>query len=242
MLAGQNSVVLRFFRHPAEEQPQRMADSEPVEIILRPDIESRSFHASTKAYQGPQDQWPQAVGAFSNGFDFTPDADHQLRIQMDEAVFVTEPEWLYMIHRRQDARRGHDPDSDLFSPGYLSVYVNGNQSVTLRATAGKAQDLSKKGASVTDSTTAPAATEDDTRIAASEVLKRNLDHYVVRRGDLKSVIAGYPWFLDWGRDALIFARGLVAAGKATQARDILIQFARFEKDGTLPAEHDSGRK
>ncbi len=245
MLVGQNSVLLHFFRHPAKDRPQRLADSEPVEIILRPDIENRSFHAATKAYQGPEKQWPQAVSALSNGFDFTPAADHQLRIQMDEAVFITQPEWLYMIHRRQDARRGHDPDSDLFSPGYLRVKVEGNQSVTLRATAGNAQDISKAGASVEDSITAPFATEEDTHIAASEMLNRSLDHYVVRRGDLKSVIAGYPWFLDWGRDALIFVRGLVAAGKTAQARDILIQFARFEKNGTLPnmiqAESDANR-
>ncbi|MGD9149385.1 MAG: amylo-alpha-1,6-glucosidase [Desulfobacterales bacterium] len=244
MLAGQNSVVLHFFRHPAEDQPQRLADSEPVEIILRPDIESRSFHTVTKAYQGPEDQWPQAVGAFSNGFDFAPDADHQLRIQMDEAVFVPELEWLYMIHRRQDARRGHDPESDLFSPGYLSVYVEGNQSVTLRATAGKEHDIAKAGASAADSMSAMAE-EENTHIAASELLKHNLDHYVVRRGNLQSVIAGYPWFLDWGRDALIFVRGLVAAGKAAQARDILTQFARFEKKGSLPnmiqAENDANR-
>jgi predicted glycogen debranching enzyme len=245
MRAGQNSIILHFFRHPAKERPQRLADSEPVEIVVRPDIESRSFHATTKAYQGPEAQWPRAVRAFSNGFVFTPDADHQLRIQMDKAIFVPEPEWLYMIHRRQDARRGHDPDSDLFSPGYLSVRVQGNQSTTLGATAGNAQDLSKADASVADAMTSPATTEDDTHTAASDILKRNLDHYVVRRGNLKSVIAGYPWFLDWGRDALIFVRGLVAAGKAEQARDILIQFARFEKDGTLPnmiqAENDANR-
>ncbi|MGD2099704.1 MAG: amylo-alpha-1,6-glucosidase [Desulfobacterales bacterium] len=245
MLADQNSVALHFFRHPAENRPQRLADSEPIEIILRPDIESRSFHATTKAYQGPEDQWLQAVSAFSNGFDFTPDTEHQLRIQMDEAVFVTEPEWLYMVHRRHDARRGHDPNSDLFSPGYLSVYVDGNQSVTLRAAAGKAQDILQAGVSVVDSKTAPAAAEDGTHLAVSDILKRNLDHYVVRRGDLKSVIAGFPWFLDWGRDALIFVRGLVAAGKAAQARGILIQFAQFEKSGTLPnmiqAENDANR-
>ncbi|MGD8993097.1 MAG: amylo-alpha-1,6-glucosidase, partial [Desulfobacterales bacterium] len=245
MLAGQNSVALHFLRHPSDKRPQRMADSEPVEIILRPDIESRNFHATTKAYQGPENQWPQAVDAFSNGFEFRPDAHHQLRIQMDEAVFVTEPEWLYMIHRRQDARRGHDPDSDLFSPGYLRVKVEGNQSVTLRATAGNAQDLSKKGASVSDPARATGAAEDDTHRAASAILKHSLNHYIVRRDDLKSVIAGYPWFLDWGRDALIFARGLVAAGKAAQARDILVQFARFEKNGTLPnmiqAENDANR-
>ncbi|MBW2437143.1 MAG: glycogen debranching enzyme N-terminal domain-containing protein, partial [Deltaproteobacteria bacterium] len=192
MVAGQNAVTLRFFRHPAEGLPQRLADSEPVEIILRPDIESRNFHTATKAYQGPEKQWPNAVHAFADGFDFTPDADHQLRIQMDKAAFVPEPEWLYMIHRPQDAGRGHDPDSDLFSPGYLSVFVEGHQSVTLQATAGTAEEMSQAALPAAVATTEPALAEGETHTAVTEKLKAAMDHYVVRRSDLKSVIAGYP--------------------------------------------------
>ena len=58
--------------------------------------------------------------------------------------------------------------------------------------------------------------------------------FVVRRDDSWTVIAGYPWFLDWGRDTLIFLRGMIAAGMLDLARDILVQFARFESQGTLP--------
>jgi predicted glycogen debranching enzyme len=58
--------------------------------------------------------------------------------------------------------------------------------------------------------------------------------FVVRRDDTRTVIAGYPWFLDWGRDSLIAARGLIAAGMLPEVRDLLVTFARFEKDGTLP--------
>ena len=48
------------------------------------------------------------------------------------------------------------------------------------------------------------------------------------------MIAGYPWFLDWGRDSLICVRGLIAAGRCGEARGVLQQFARFEDRGTLP--------
>jgi predicted glycogen debranching enzyme len=48
------------------------------------------------------------------------------------------------------------------------------------------------------------------------------------------VIAGYPWFLDWGRDSLIAARGLLAAGWVEEVRDLAVVFARFEENGTLP--------
>ncbi|MEG2076691.1 MAG: amylo-alpha-1,6-glucosidase, partial [Victivallaceae bacterium] len=44
----------------------------------------------------------------------------------------------------------------------------------------------------------------------------------------------YPWFLDWGRDTLIALRGIIAAGMQSEANDILLQFAKFEENGTLP--------
>jgi predicted glycogen debranching enzyme len=58
--------------------------------------------------------------------------------------------------------------------------------------------------------------------------------FIVKREDTRTVIAGYPWFLDWGRDTLICLRGIIAAGMHDESRDILIQFARFEDRGTLP--------
>jgi predicted glycogen debranching enzyme len=227
-------VVLSFFRHPADQLPNRLADSKPVSIILRPDIENRNFHASTKAYQGLEDQWPHTVTAFSNGFHFAPDADHHLKVQISAGSFTWEPEWLYMVHRPQDAQRGHDPDSDLFSPGYLSASVAGNQTVRLRADVGSKNDIAQQKPTIPHSTALPISAESNGPATITRTLKTSLDHYVVKRGDLKTVIAGYPWFLDWGRDALIFVRGLVAAGKIAAARDIVFQFARFEKNGTLP--------
>src|SRR5205823_1307258 len=50
----------------------------------------------------------------------------------------------------------------------------------------------------------------------------------------KSIVAGYPWFLDWGRDSLICARGLISAGMLNEVRELLVTFGKFEKDGTLP--------
>src|SRR5205085_12361858 len=49
-----------------------------------------------------------------------------------------------------------------------------------------------------------------------------------------TVVAGYPWFLDWGRDTFICARGLLAAGMNQEVQQLLLTFARFERDGTLP--------
>jgi hypothetical protein len=65
-------------------------------------------------------------------------------------------------------------------------------------------------------------------------LVRSASAFVVRRGAGKTVIAGYPWFLDWGRDTLICARGLMAAGLWEEVKQIVLTFAQFEENGTLP--------
>jgi predicted glycogen debranching enzyme len=67
-----------------------------------------------------------------------------------------------------------------------------------------------------------------------DLLLAALDDYIVARGNLKTVIAGYPWFLDWGRDSLIFVRGLIAAGRFESARAVLKLFGQYEDRGTLP--------
>ncbi|MGE5548706.1 MAG: amylo-alpha-1,6-glucosidase [Solirubrobacterales bacterium] len=52
---------------------------------------------------------------------------------------------------------------------------------------------------------------------------------------LCSIIAGYPWFNDWGRDTMISLEGLtLVTGRASEARDILRTFARYVKDGLIP--------
>jgi predicted glycogen debranching enzyme len=70
--------------------------------------------------------------------------------------------------------------------------------------------------------------------AFEDELRQAARAFVVQRGQGKTVIAGYPWFLDWGRDSFICARGLIAAGWIQEVKDLLITFARFEKEGTLP--------
>ena len=67
-----------------------------------------------------------------------------------------------------------------------------------------------------------------------QAARESLGAFVCRRGDFASVIAGYPWFLDWGRDSLIFCRGLIGNGREELAKEILRLFGRFEEEGTLP--------
>jgi starch synthase (maltosyl-transferring) len=65
-------------------------------------------------------------------------------------------------------------------------------------------------------------------------LLKALDAFVVKRDDGRTVIAGYPWFLDWGRDSLIVARGMLSGGMTDEVVKLLKVFGRFESHGTLP--------
>jgi predicted glycogen debranching enzyme len=234
MAAEQNCLRMVFSRELAEGKNGLLTDNDQVRLILRPDVESRNFHETTKAYQGPEHTWQKAVKKDASSFTFAPDEEHKLKLVISEGSFVWEPEWHYMIHRPIEAERGLDPDSDLFSPGYFSTFLKGGQSVelTARITARKNQNDIEPRPLLQKMR--PVAFENNRSWRLDEALNHAVDHYVVKRGSLHSVIAGYPWFLDWGRDALIFVRGLIAAGKTEKARSILTQFGQFEKNGTLP--------
>jgi predicted glycogen debranching enzyme len=72
-------------------------------------------------------------------------------------------------------------------------------------------------------------TESDSR------LDRSIDSYFVKRGSGKTIIAGYPWFGDWGRDTFIALRGLaLATGRLEVARDILLEWSHAVSEGMLP--------
>ena len=234
MVDGENAMQLMFYRHPAAGQKEKLNDNSQVMLILRPDIEDRNFHDTTKAYLGPEKQWSKSITTHSDGFSFTPDQNRCLQIRTSRGHFVWEPEWQYMVHRPIEKERGLDPNSDLFSPGYFSMELKGDEHVELTAQvseADKQKPLEPKSADCNEDVYGIDTTSE---WKPAEALNRALDHYIVKRGPLKSVVAGYPWFLDWGRDSLIVVRGMIAAGRTDDARAILKQFGQFEKDGTLP--------
>ncbi len=235
MVENENTICMSFFRDPAGKSRDKLMDEKSVQLILRPDIEDRNFHENTKAYKGPESWWEKCITTGDKSFLFTPDKDRRLRLDLSEGDFTLEPEWQYMVKRPMDAERGLDPDSDLFSPGYFSTFLNGGKSTQLWARMEKSPPQEQYSV--------PVLTE---KLYKEQLgfgcikedlfpsLKMALDSYVVKRNGLKTVIAGYPWFLDWGRDSLIFCRGLIAAGRTQDAKAILKQFGRFEKHGTLP--------
>ncbi|MBR1609668.1 MAG: glycogen debranching protein, partial [Kiritimatiellae bacterium] len=70
--------------------------------------------------------------------------------------------------------------------------------------------------------------------ALGDALSAAFRAFVARRDGAPTVIAGYPWFLDWGRDTFIALRGALADGMDAETLAVLRRFGAFEDRGTLP--------
>ena len=232
MIQQENAVRLIVRRHPAgADVPAPLSDDIPVDLIVRPDIEDRISHAKTKAHAGPETTWPNAIQTTKHGFSFTPVPERRLRMATGQGGFTAQPEWTYGVAHPLEAERGLGDSSDLFSPGYFRLPLQGGDTVTVTAEIDTDPDNPPRE---TDANPADVSFPLPSPSPVAAILKSSLHSFVVKRGDRKTVIAGYPWFLDWGRDTLICLRGMIAAGMSGAARSILLELAAHELDGTLP--------
>ncbi len=236
LVPGENRAAFSFSREPGGGDPARPDDAESVELILRPDVESRSFHGKTKAFTGPEREFPAAVRPEPAGFVFAPPGRVPLSVRLDGGRFVAEPEWHYMVAHPDEAARGQDGSTDLFSPGWFSATLAGGDAVVLHAGVPDDGSQVRKFAS---SHVQPANLQTCEPANAAKggfeaALAASARTFLAVREDAPTVIAGYPWFLDWGRDTFIALRGLLADGLSDVALAVLRKFGDFEDRGTLP--------
>ena len=238
MVEGENKIFLKFKRLGCSESfnvDDCLGDEKDVQLIVRPDIENRNCHEKTKAFIGPEKRFPESIQVKKSGFIFTGNPGLKLDVESSKGDFVQESEWKYMLHHPFEEQRGLESNSDLFSPGYFSFSLTADDEVLVTAAIkpDKPGRLMKKSSA------------DNSSQLCLSILKHAISDFIVQRDEHTTVIAGYPWFLDWGRDTLICLRGIISAGFIEEAKDILVQFAKFEKGGTIPnmirGEDDSNR-
>lgn len=211
-----------------ESDPNGLPPETPVTLTVRPEIDFRVNHENTKAYNGPETQFPKALEASDNGFTFTPSGPWGLRVAAN-APFTKNPKWQYGVQMPEDAARGLDAANDQFSPGAFNLDLKGGDEFRLEATG---EILERK---VQPLKIAPwIALDAPTQLPFDQALLKAMKRYIADREGNKTIIAGFPWFLDWGRDTLICLKGLIAAKLFDESRDIIRQFASFEHNGTIP--------
>ena len=142
--------------------------------------------------------------------------------------------WYRDFEYAIEQERGFDYREDLFQPfafefdGVRSASLIVSTEATIQSDPGKAEkaEIKRRAALLK-----VAVAKDD--FAKELVLAA--DQFIVRRGEGHTVIAGYPWFSDWGRDTMIALNGLtLATGRHEIAREILLEFSKHISQGMLP--------
>jgi starch synthase (maltosyl-transferring) len=232
MLEEKNTTIFQF-RRPTEKgaSGKQLPANADVRLTVRFDIEDRNFHSETKRNGGADYHFSANTHTLDkqNGFAFTPATDRQLRVFADGCEYHPQPEWCENIPHPVERSRGQVGSGDAYSPGWFEMPLPKGANITLVVTA-DANDPSRSELERANHKLQLKGADND----FGQQLKCATHAFVVRRNQGKTVIAGYPWFLDWGRDSLICARGLLAAGMTDEVKQLLLTFARLEKDGTLP--------
>jgi len=156
-------------------------------------------------------------------------------LQFDPAaVFRPGPNWFCDFDYARERERGLEATEDLWTPGELGIpLVPGKTSwLVLSTEQGMVDAIDPDALAVAERArrAALAATEPDDFRAQ---LRLAADKFVVRRGSGRSIVAGYPWFTDWGRDAFISLGGLGPHDAALE-RDVLLSFAPHVQAGLVP--------
>jgi predicted glycogen debranching enzyme len=228
VLRGKNIAGIRYTIDPAEVGK--------AELHLAPMVSLRDFHGTRRRgdVRLPYDIEDRRIRVGAEDQE-----DLTLHVEADAGVAVDGPDWwlghTYAIERA----RGLDDTEDLFTPGRFVFDTDTKASITLWASLEPLESLPKfDGASGTQSATR------SPRSAVLQRLHRAADDFVVTRhrpdGCLgTTILAGYPWFSDWGRDTMIALPGLLLATKRfEEAKQVLSVFAEYASEGMIPNRFD----
>ncbi len=161
----------------------------------------------------------------------------EIHLQVPGATFEEHPQWYYNVEYRREWERGGDAHEDLFSCGHFSLQLKQGDRVgviasTLPPNGKDAFEMFEKEKQRRQSLLARVEAQD----SFINHLVLSADQFIVRRGEkAKSVIAGYPWFTDWGRDTMIAFPGLCLLTKRfSDAKEILLEFCEYISEGMIP--------
>ena len=146
-----------------------------------------------------------------------------------------EPCWYRNFLYDEELARGLDAVEDLAAPGCYEFDLAVGSAVLIFSAEGLGQDSAQESSAPLELAQQLAEAELVRRNAISTSRLRAAEAYMVKRGAGRTIIAGYPWFGDWGRDTFIALRGLcLATGRLEEAREILVAWAGTISQGMLP--------
>jgi len=228
--------------------------SGPLDLELKALVNYRDFHSLTRA-----GDWRMNIEAYANGVKIVA-FDGAVPFYLKSASASCEPQhvWYRDFSFFRETERGLEDREDQLFAALFRAKLEPGSSVTVVATTEAAASLDSEGALTEHSNrnlrlfqawqAKNAALAEDSPSWLQQLILA-ADQFTVKRSlpeepDGRSVIAGYHWFGDWGRDTMIALPGLtLATGRADVAKRILLAFSRYVDRGMLPNNFpDSGGK
>ncbi len=218
---GENTVVVQY------------TVTGDCELEIQPLIAFRDYHSTTHRNGALSAEVENAPGLAS----VQPYADlPRLYFAHGASAVELTGHWYENFEFDIERQRGLDFREDLFNPFTLRFRLQAGSRTAIivsterhRASEAPEAEARERSRRCTIVASAPGS---DPLVRALTVAA---DQFIVRRGNLRTIIAGYPWFSDWGRDTMIALPGLtLVTGRHEIARDILLAFAQSTDRGMLP--------
>ena len=198
-----------------------------VTLAVRPFLSGRDYHALH--HQNAAFRFDAAVS--EGRVEWRPYPGVPGIVARSNAGYTHQPRWYRNFQYDAERARGLDFTEDLAAPGVFTWDLASSEAVWILEAAA---DEPRTGERPLVAVRRWHAAEQLRRVGGSRLV-RSAGAYIVQRGGGKTIIAGYPWFTDWGRDTFIAMRGLcLATGRLEEARDILMQWATTVSAGMLP--------
>jgi predicted glycogen debranching enzyme len=234
----------------------------PIRLKLRPSLHFRGHDDPVSEQLGET----YRLTAVENRLEVTGAAGHpplKLYLYGQRGSFTVDSKRLRDILYRVEESRGYDFAGDLWSPGYFRADLGQDQEVTLVASTEQWQTI--LALQPDDARTSELERRHRLLTAAAEPVQRSpaadlvlaADQFIITptgrvedaaraaaAGDeVRTVIAGYHWFTDWGRDTMISLEGLtLCTGRHLEAEFILRTFSYYIRDGLIPNLFPEGGK
>jgi predicted glycogen debranching enzyme len=237
--------------------------ADQIELGLRPSV---NFRAQENPVSEPL-EWPYEFRAVNDCFELALKNSQVPPLRMlvfgDDSTFTLKGKRLNQVQYPVEESRGYQAQGDLWSPGYFRFIVKRGERASLIASTESFETMN-----ILTSSRALAAEQERRRrlLAAAKApacagigaeLVLASDQFIITpagryeeaararaTGDeVRTVIAGYHWFTDWGRDTMISLEGLtLTTGRELEAGYILRTFAHYVRDGLIPNMFPEGEK
>ena len=226
---------------------------QPIDFTIRPLVAMRDFHSLQKSdahitAKSVADGLLIRHDSPNSGFDKLT-AGCRLLLNCPDAIFEEDAQWWFNFQYRADRERGQDFTEDLFCPGVFRCHIDSPTTLVFWANLSRDYKPGKFVLPDIEKVIRQLAAHHNEVIAPAkhdktlEALYLAADQFIARRvidnTQRTTILAGFPWFADWGRDAFISLPGLLlAARRFDEAKSVLVTFAGAASGGMIPSRFD----